>query len=198
MTAMPSLVPKPFYADDPAMVAERLLGQVLVRVIEGNRLACMIVETEAYYGPGDPASRARRRGDLRRVVFGDVGTALVYGIHRQWLLNVVAHEEGEAGAVLIRSCEPLEGISLMKKLRGVEKVENLTNGPGKLTKAMKIDKSFHGKPVYVEDHGLWIEKGRSIDRGEIARSRRIGVSEDLETPLRFFLIDNKYVSRRVV
>ena len=193
---MALILPQRFYRGDPALIARKLLGKVLVRVLEGRRLACMITETEAYYGEGDPASRARRGGDLRRIMLGDVGIALVYGIHRQWLLNVVAHRAGEPGAVLIRSGEPLEGIDVMKRLRGVDDLRLLTVGPGRLTRAMRIDKDFHGKPLYVRDYGLWIEGGASIPSGRIARSHRIGVSEDLPIPLRFYIKDNRYVSRR--
>ncbi len=193
---MTAPLPQKFYRGDPALVARRLLGKVLVRAIDGRKLACMITETEAYYGSDDPASRARRGGDLRRIMLSDVGVALVYGIHRQWLLNVVAHKAGEPGAILIRGGEPLEGIDLMKKFRGVEDLRLLTIGPGRLTKAMKIGKEFHGKPLYVRDHGLWIEKGEDISSKRIARSFRIGVSKDLPTPLRFYIKDSRYVSRR--
>ncbi len=191
-----SLLPKEFYLRDPAEVARNLLGKILVRVIDGRRLSCKIVEVEAYYGPEDPASRAKRGGDLRKVMFGGVGVALIYGIHRQWLLNVVAHEEEKPGAVLIRSGEPLEGIELMRKFRGVVDLRLLTSGPGRLTKAMHIDKGLHGKPIYVKDHGLWIEEGEEVPPKLIARSHRVGVSEDLPVPLRFYVKDNVYVSRR--
>ncbi|MCD6341433.1 MAG: DNA-3-methyladenine glycosylase [Thaumarchaeota archaeon] len=191
-----SLLFREFYLRDPADVARELLGKILVRVINGRRLSCMIVEVEAYYGPEDPASRARKGGDLRRVMLGDVGVALIYGIHRQWLLNVVAHGEGEPGAVLIRSGEPLEGIELMRKFRGVDDLRLLTSGPGRLTRAMRIDKSLHGKPVYVRDHGLWIEEGEEVSPRIVERSHRIGVSEDLPIPLRFYVKGNAYVSRK--
>lgn len=191
-----SLLPREFYLRDPAEVARDLLGKILVRVINGTRLSCRIVEVEAYYGPEDPASRARKGGDLKMAMFGDVGVALIYGIHKQWLLNVVAHEEGRPGAVLIRSGEPLEGVEFMIRFRGVYDLHLLMSGPGRLTKAIYIDKSLHGKPIYVRDHGLWIEEGEGVPLDLIARSRRIGVSEDLPIPLRFYIRDNVYVSRK--
>ena len=193
---MGHVLPKLFYERDPAEVAESLLGKILVRLIDGKRLSGMIVEAEAYYGPEDPASRARRGGDLRKTMLGEPGVALIYGLHRQWLLNVVSHEPGEAGAVLIRSCEPLEGLDVMRKLRGVQDERLLMAGPGRLTRALAIDKSFHGKPLYVKAHGLWIEEGRKVQRSMIGRSYRIGVSEDLPIPLRFYLKDSRYLSRR--
>ena len=189
------VLPKDFYTGDAAEVARRLLGKLLVRVYRGVRLSGMIVEVEAYYGVEDPASRARRVGDLAKVIYGDVGVALVYGIHRQWLLNIVAHPPNRAGAVLIRAVEPIEGIEVMKRLRGVDDVKLLTSGPGRLTRAMAIDKSFHRKPIYTDEHGLWIEHFKEISESQIARSFRIGVSEDLPTPLRFYVKGNPFVSR---
>ncbi len=176
-----------FYERDPAEVAVDLLGKILVRQIPTKRLSCMIVETEAYYGPGDPASRARKGGDLRKVMFGEPGVALIYGVHGRWLLNVVAHRPGEAGAVLIRAAQPLEGVELMKRFRKISDTGLLMSGPGRLTEAMRIDKSFHGKPVYIRRHGLWIEEGPTIPSSLIGRSHRIGVSRDLPVPLRFYL-----------
>ena len=193
---MGCVLPKRFYERDPAEVAERLLGKILVRLIDGRRLSGIIVETEAYYGPEDPASRARRGGDLRKTMLGEPGVALIYGLHRQWLLNVVSHRSGEAGAVLMRSCEPFEGLDLMRKLRGIQDKRLLMAGPGRLTRALAVDKSFHGKPLYVRSHGLWIEEGREVRRSMIGRSYRIGVSEDLPTPLRFYLKNSQYLSRR--
>ncbi|HDD42128.1 MAG TPA: DNA-3-methyladenine glycosylase [Nitrososphaeria archaeon] len=193
---MGRVLPKRFYERDPAEVAESLLGKILVRLIDGSRLSGMIVETEAYYGPEDPASRARKGGELRKMMFGEPGVALIYGLHRQWLLNVVSHEPGEAGAVLIRGCEPLEGLDVMRKLRGARDERLLMAGPGRLTKALAIDKSFHGKPLYVKAHGLWMEKGHEVQSSMIGRSHRIGVSEDLPIPLRFYLRGSRCLSRR--
>lgn len=193
---MNGLLPQSFYGDDPAEVARRLLGKLLVRIFNRHRLSCIIVETEAYYGPDDPASRARRSGELRRMMGGNIGAALIYGIHRQWLLNIVAHEEGGYGAVLIRSGEPLEGIGIMKRLRGLDDIRLLASGPGRLTKAMRVDKSLHGKPIYITDYELWIEDHIEVPSSMIARSHRVGVSEDLPTPLRFYIRGNRFVSRK--
>jgi len=192
-----SIIDKAFYLRDPAIVAMELLGSLLVRTYNGKRLSGIIVETEAYYGQWDPASRAHKslRGDLAKTLYGDVGCALVYGVHRQWLLNVVAHAEGDGGAVLIRAIEPVEGLDVMARLRCTNNVRELTNGPGKLTKALAIDKSFHKKPLYTTCFGLWIEKYKAVKPSEIAKSKRIGVSRDLDMPLRFYIKGNPYVSK---
>ncbi len=180
---------------DPAIVARELLGKLVVRFLS-RRVSCMIVETEAYYGPEDPASRARRGGDLAKVMAGDVGVALIFGVHGNWLLNVVAHEPDNVGAILIRACEPIEGIEVMIKNIGVNDVKSLTNGPGKLSRALAIDKRFHGLPLYTREHGLWIEYFKDVGNDEIVRSYRVGVSKDLPVKLRFYIKGNPYVSKK--
>ncbi|MCD6488102.1 MAG: DNA-3-methyladenine glycosylase [Desulfurococcales archaeon] len=185
-----------FYNRDPAIVARELLGKLLVRIIDGIRLSGYIVETEAYYGPEDPASRARRGGDLARTMRGAVGYTLIYGIHRQWLLNIVAHPPECYGAVLIRAIEPLGGIEYMMRYRGRYNIHELTNGPGRLTRALRIDKSLHRKPVFKSESLLRIEKGIDVDVKDIAVSYRIGVSKDLDRPLRFYIRGNKFVSKK--
>ncbi|MEM2214763.1 MAG: DNA-3-methyladenine glycosylase [Candidatus Nezhaarchaeales archaeon] len=192
------IVGKHFYRRDPAVVAVELLGQKLVRMYEGTRLSGIIIETEAYYGRWDPASRAYRsfRGDLAQTLYGEVGHALVYGVHGQWLLNVVAHVDGDGGAVLIRALEPCEGVEVMKNITGTRNVYMLTNGPGKLTRALMIDKSFHKKPIYTIEHGLWVEEYVKLGPSQIAKSRRIGVSRDLPQELRFYVHGNPFVSKK--
>ncbi len=192
-----SILPKSFYLRRTDKVAEKLLGKVLVRMTPEGVISGLIVEVEAYFGSEDPASRARKGGDLRRTLYGDVGLALVYGIHRQWMLNVVAHTEDEGGAVLFRSLEPLEGLETMREFRRVFKDELLTTGPGRLTKALGINKSFHKKPLYVRDHGLWIEdRGVKLREDEVIRGFRVGVSEDLPTPYRFGVKGSPFISRK--
>ena len=190
-----TILQEKFYKDRPDIVARKLLGKLLVRLYRGRRLSGIIVETEAYFGPEDPASRARRGGDLARVMSSTPGVALVYGIHRQWLLNVVAHEEGGVGAVLIRALQPVEGIEVMKRLRKTEDLRMLTSGPGRLTRALAVDKSFHGKPLYRLETGLWIEEGEEVDDSRVARDWRVGVTSDLDEPYRFYIRDSPFVSR---
>ena len=103
-----------FYSRDPAVVARDLLGKRLVRVLNGEALEGTIVETEAYYGAEDPASRAfHGRKNYNRLMWGEPGRVFIYNVHRYWMLNVVAHEPDEIGAVLIRAIEPTRGIESM-------------------------------------------------------------------------------------
>ncbi len=191
----PRIIPREFYENDPAKTAVNLLGKLVWRRIGRRILAGYIVECEAYYGPEDPASRAKRGGPLAKMMRGDVGVALIYGIHRQWLFNIVAHEPGEYGAVLIRALQPVRGIEMMKRNRRVEKLELLTSGPGRLTQALRIDKSFHGVRVYEDRSLLTIREGLRIDAGMLASSKRIGVSKDLDINLRFYIKNNPFVSK---
>ncbi len=190
---MPKILSREFYARDPSLVAVDLLGSFLVRLLDGVIVKCMVTETEAYYGRQDPASRARKGGDLARRLYGEVGLALVYGIHRQWMFNIVAHESGEGGAVLLRSCQPVIGAGALG-VRRVTDYLRIASGPGRLSRALRIDKSFHGLPVYITEHGLRVEEGALLDKTDICVSPRIGVRDEL--PLRFFIRGNPSVSAR--
>lgn len=191
------VIPKNFYQDDPRNIAIELLGKIVMRRYQRQVLSGYIVETEAYYGRDDPSSRARRGGKLADMMHGDVGIALIYGVHGQWLFNIIAHESEKAGAVLIRAIHPLKGVNLMKRLRKTNKLKMLTSGPGRWTQAFAIDKGFHGKPVYSIKEDLKLVEGIGVKRGEIGYSHRIGVTKDLHIPLRFYIRDDPYVSKRV-
>jgi DNA-3-methyladenine glycosylase len=159
-----------------------------------NVLSGRIVETEAYFGEKDPASRAYRgRKKYNEVLFGEPGRAFIYMVHSYWLLNFVAHPLGEVGGVLIRAVEPLEGISMMKLNRRVDEVRELTSGPGKLTRAMAITKELNGKDVTSSNSCLGVVEGPE-ESFEIGSSNRIGVKVDLLRELRFFIKGSRFVS----
>jgi len=169
---------KQFFLQDAEILAKELLGCVLVRNVGDKSYRARIIETEAYYGSEDPASRACQNGDLRETMKMEGGTILVYGIHHQWLLNFVNNKQGIAQAVLIRALEPLNF-----NLR--------CNGPGLLTKAMQIDKSFHKQSI-IRNKELKLEK--KYGDFEIKESFRIGVTRDLPKKLRFYIRGNQGVS----
>ena len=183
-----------FYRRDPAMVAGELLGKTLIRSFRGGSLEGIIVETEAYYGLQDPASRAfRGKKNYNRLMWGEPGRVFVYNVHRYWMFNVVAHEPGEVGAVLVRALEPTRGLDAMVRNRPVEDHEELTSGPGKLTIAFGIDKGLHGQDVTDPESEVYIVDGAL--EYEIGTSRRIGVTRDLERDLRFYVKGSPHVSR---
>ncbi|MCD6403132.1 MAG: DNA-3-methyladenine glycosylase [Candidatus Aenigmarchaeota archaeon] len=189
-------LPRSFYERSPDEVAIDLLGKVLVRRLDDKILSGKIVETEAYFGKDDPASRAASgKKKFNLAMWEEVGKAFIYMVHNNWLFNVVAHEPGKVGAVLIRAVQPLEGVEVMKVNRGVDNIKNLTNGPGKLSKAFSITKELNLVDVTDPKSPLLIVEGKK-ESFEIGKSKRIGVSRDLDVPMRFFIIGNEFVSRK--
>lgn len=184
-----------FYERDPALVARGLLGKMLVRRLNSQILCGKIVETEAYYGEKDPSSKAYKgRKMFNELMFMDVGKAFIYMVHGNWLLNIVAHSKGDVGAILLRAIEPLQGVEIMMKNRGVKDILALTSGPGKLTKALAITKKLNGIDVTKEDSELAVKESET-EGFEISSSHRIGVEFDLPQELRFYVKGNKFVSK---
>ena len=186
-----------FFARDTARVARDLLGARLVRVVGNSVLEGKVVETEAYYGEGDPPSHASSGRTARsEIMWRKPGLAYVYLIYGMYFMfNVVTESRGSPGAVLIRAVEPLEGLDSMEKNRGGISGADLTNGPGKLAQAFEIDRGLNGEDVVNSDQILFLARGNP-NPNNIETSRRIGVSEGKEEELRFYLAGNEYVSRR--
>jgi DNA-3-methyladenine glycosylase len=183
-----------FYSRDTELVAKELLGKILIHRTNEGTCKGKIVETEAYFGSNDPASHAYRKKTKRNyLMFESPGRAYVYFCYgNHWLFNIVAKEMKVPGAVLIRALEPLEGIELMKKRRGIDGINELTNGPGKLTKALRIDKSHNG--MDLTEGNLILEDSK--ENFEIVKSKRIGILKDLKKPLRFYIKNNRFVSKK--
>ncbi len=176
-------------------VARDLLGCLLVRKAGKNVISGKIVEVEAYRGSDDPASHSFRGVTKRNsLMFGEAGRVYVflsYGNH--WCLNFTTEGEGQPGAVLVRALEPVEGTAQMKRNRGVEELSRLTNGPGKLTKALAIGKEFNGEDV-VTSKRLYVLGSEEPVKAEV--SERIGISRARERQWRFFVQGNPFVSKR--
>jgi DNA-3-methyladenine glycosylase len=173
---------KDFFSKTADIAAKDILGKTLVRKIDNKEFRAKIVETEAYFSDWDPASRACKNGDLKDTMEMRPGTILVYGVHNNWLLNLVTDKEGEASAILIRALEPLN-------------FDNNCSGPGRLTKAIKIGKEFHKKNIF-NCHDFWLEEPEKKKNFEVDSSYRIGIKKDLELPFRFYINKNKFVSRK--
>ncbi len=184
-----------FFERPTPLVARELLGKILVHD-DGNHLTSgIIVETEAYLGPGDPASHAHREATSRSgIMFGPAGRAYIYftyGMHN--LFNVVTEKQGAAGAVLIRALEPLEGKEIMIKRRGVKREMDIASGPAKLTQAMGIDLTHNG--ISLMEGGLFITEGPMTGL-KIEEGPRIGISDGKEALLRFYILSNPYISKK--
>lgn len=191
------LLTRSFYARDTLTVAKALLGKLLVRRLGKKLLIGKIVEVEAYKGFEDPASHAYKGKTFRnKVMFGRAGHAYIYFTYgNHYLLNVTTEKIGVPGAVLIRALEPLAGIETMLKLRGINDTKNLTNGPGKLTKALNVTGELNGLDLTKGDK-LFICKPKNREKFEIECSRRIGIKVGLDKLWRFYIKDNPYVSRK--
>ena len=187
------VLPKKFYSRDAALVARELLGCVIVKK-EGNvALKGKIVETEAYYGLSDPASRAKDKR-IGIIMNSQPGIAFIYMVHGNWLFNITTMPKGNASGILIRAVEPIEGMQIMKKRRRCNEIKNLTSGPGKFTQAFGIDKRYNGIKVYSKASPICIKNAKKDF--EIVESYRIGVKEDLPQPLRFYIKGNEFVSKK--
>ncbi len=188
------ILQKNFYERDPEIVAKRLLGKRLVRRLEEKIVEGIIVETEAYYGTKDPASRAfHGMRNYNRFMWDAPSKVFIYNVHNYWMFNIVAHEPQKIGAVLIRALEPLKGIEIMKLNRGVNDIYQLASGPGKLTRALKIDRSLNGILVASKESEVLIADDQRLF--EIETSKRIGVKRDMDRDLRFYVKGNRFVSR---
>ncbi|MFN8559960.1 MAG: DNA-3-methyladenine glycosylase [Dehalococcoidia bacterium] len=189
------VLPASFYDRDPAEVARDLLGAVLECRTREGRCRGRIVETEAYLGPDDPACHAAAGLTARnRNLHGPPGTAYVYfiyGVH--WCVNAVTREAGFGSAVLIRAIEPIEGIALMRRRRGVAHDRDLTNGPGKLCEALGITKHHDGADL--RRGSLRILAGVRVAPARVAVTPRVGIRKAADWPLRFFEQGNAWVSR---
>ena len=187
-----NILPINFYARPVTEVAQALLGKRLVRILDGQLLSGLIMETEAYDGMEDLACHARVGKTQRNsVMFGRAGHAYVYftyGMH--WCLNVVTGEEGYPAAVLIRAIEPLEGHSIIASNRPNVDPKNWTNGPAKLTKSLSIAREQNGIDLTTKAGELWIENGLNIETSHIKSGPRIGISSTpepwLSMPWRFY------------
>lgn len=193
-------LPREFYDRDTLLVARELLGQRLVRLLNGERLVGRIVEVEAYIGETDQACHASCGRTARNaVMYGPPGHAYVYfiyGMHH--CLNVVTEGEGFPAAVLIRALEPLAGVAAMRRLRQGRPDRELTNGPAKLCQALNIDRTFNGIDLCAPGP-LFIEAGTPVNEAEVGTGPRVGVRGDeqaLTAPWRFFVRSNPFVSRR--
>ena len=170
-------LPQLFYLDSPLTCARTLLGKRVVHEIDGQRVSGIITETEAYDGEEDLACHARS-GKTRRneLLYGAPGIAYIYftyGMH--WLLNAVTRAAGEPAAVRIRAVEPLEGIGYIARQRENQPRRLWCNGPAKLTRALGIDGSQHGLPLYDPASHLRIEPGIEIPPDIIHSGPRVGI-----------------------
>jgi DNA-3-methyladenine glycosylase len=188
-----SLLSRDALPEDTAEMARFLLGKLVVRALPGGLAAGRIVETEAYL-TGDGASHSFRGITARnKVMFGPRGYAYVYLAYgASFMLNVTSAAEGVGEAVLIRAAEPVTGQRLMTQNRGAVPARDLMRGPGRLAKALDIDRRLDGIDLCAAGP-LWLAAD-SYEPQPIGVSVRIGITRDAERPLRFFVMGSPFVS----
>ncbi len=188
-----SVLASEFYERDTEIVARDLLGKVLVRRLGDELLGGIIVETEAYFGADDPASRAfHGKKRYNSVMFGEPGHLFIYNVHKFWMLNFIAHDNG-VGGILIRAIEPTMGVETMKENRPVKRDRDLTSGPGKLTLALDVNRSMNGLATTDESCAICVQDNEY--EFEMGTSPRIGVTRDLPKHYRFYVKNNNFVSK---
>ena len=176
-------------------VARALLGALIIRDLPEGRVSGRIVETEAYLRD-DPACHAvrvlpggeiiRRQTRSNASMFGPPGLAYVYFTYgNHFMLNVVTQPEGVPEAVLIRGLEPLEGLEIMAQRRGVDDPRAFTSGPGKLCKALGIDRTLDGHDLSAAP--LRLTRGRPVPDDRVLTTPRIGITRGVDLPWRFII-----------
>lgn len=196
------ILEREFYERCTLTVAKELLGKLLVHETGEGTTIGKIVETEAYNGPEDKASHAYNnlRTERTEVQYGPKGHAYVYQIYGMYFCFDVTSGRlfGKPEAILVRALEPIGGLEVMMRRRGVSKgqIANLTNGPSKLCMAMGISKKQNGVDLCVPP--LRIETGVKVDEGQIVQTGRVNIDyadEWKHLPWRFVIRNNRFVSR---
>ena len=157
------MLPKSFFMRDTCLVARDLLGKTLVRKYNGTTVRAIITETEAYKGFDDKASHASRGKTARNeIMFGEAGKIYVYLVYGMYYcLNIVTEQKKFPAAVLIRGAV-------------LEDSGKAVDGPGRLTRALGVDKSLNAKTLGYST-GLWIEEGIEVPKSRIVAGPRVGV-----------------------
>lgn len=167
------ILPRKFYDRPTLTVARELIGARLVRILDGVKLAGIIIETEAYIGEEDLGCHAKAgRTPRTQVMYGPPGHAYVYFTYgHHWMLNAVTEKEGFPAAVLIRAIWPVEGAEVMSARRGGRD----TFGPGKLCQALGIGRAENQADLAAPASSLRIEAGVSVPDSAVTIGPRVGL-----------------------
>ncbi len=197
----PTVLPARFYRRETTLVAQELLGMRLCRRLpDGRLLSGLIVETEAYLGVNDPAAHSAggRRTARTETMYAEGGVAYVYfiyGMHH--CLNAVTGPRDQPEAVLIRALSPEAGQELWQERFPRLKPWQWLSGPGRLCRAMAIDRSHDA--LSLQSDVLWLEEADAVPVERRVAAPRVGVDyagDAAQWPLRFYVRDEKAVSRR--
>jgi len=190
---------KAFFQHSAEYVGKNILGDYLFLRVRKRTLIGKIVETEGYLGLEDDAShsfggKVTSRNQIMYQPGGVVYVYLIYG--KFYCFNIVVSKKNDPQAVFIRAIEPLEGIDVMKKNRGMNEAGKLTNGPCRWTMAFGINKSFLGRDITSDEISIIRNSRKNFD---IVSTKRVGVDYAVNSknlPLRFYIKDNPFVSKK--
>lgn len=174
--------------------ARRLLGCELLRDLDGKKVRVIIVETEAYDQADEASHTFRGRTKRNDAMFQSAGHMYVYftyGMHH--CCNIVCGPEGYGSGVLIRAVEPIDGVEIIEKNRGMSGV-NVTNGPGKICQALAINLGFSGHDLATSP--IRLIKKPALAPEQIMTGKRVGISKAVHELRRFYIKDNPYVSKK--
>ncbi len=177
MTANPQPLHRAFFAQNTLVVARQVLGMRLVRMENGQRLAGLITETEAYRGEEDLGCHARAGLTGRtRPMYGPPGHAYIYftyGMH--WMLNFVTETQGFPAAVLVRAIRPVEGLDVIAGRRRPQPPERWTDGPAKVCQALNIDGRQNGLDLCAPGAEIFVERGEIVADASVTTGPRVGL-----------------------
>jgi len=180
---------------NPIDAARLLLGKMLISEIGGMTTSGIIVETEAYLAEGDLAAHnVRGKTIYNKSLYQSAGTLYIHSMRGHHLIDIVVGEVSVPGSVLIRAIEPKEGLETMIGRRGIPDIQMLCNGPGKLCKALGIDKKIDGENIFSKNSHVKIVSTSKEDF-EISAGSRIGITKNIDASLRFTIKDSKFLSK---
>ena len=196
------ILDRSFFKQNILDLSKNLLGKIVVRKTKEGIVKCRIVETEAYCGVIDKACHAYagKKTDKTKWMFAEGGHVYIFSIYgNNFCLNFTSGEVGDPSAVLIRAVEPVDGWDLIKKFRGNCKIsksgKELSNGPGKVCKAMMIDKSSNGHDATIGEDIYLIEDETYQFETEISPRINIDYAEEfVDKPWRYYIKKNVFVS----
>lgn len=174
--------------------ARHLLGCEIAREVDGQEIRVKIVETEAYDQVDEASHTFHGRSKRNDAMFRSAGHLYVYftyGMHH--CMNVVCGPEDFGSGVLIRAVEPISGLEIIEKNRGMKGV-NTTNGPGKICQALSIDSTMSGH--YLSESPIKLIKKPALPYEQITTAKRIGISKAVHELRRFYITDSKFVSKK--
>lgn len=188
-----------FFEGTTQEIAQKLLGQYLVHETDQGLLAGYLVDVEAYLAPEDEAAHSfgMRKTPRVRAMYEDAGTIYLYTMHTHLLLNFITQEKGMPQGVMIRGLQPVEGLPVMQANRNGITGPELSNGPGKLVRALGIQKELYGKTLFSSS--LYLDQEKARQPKEIVALPRIGIPNKgiwTDMPLRYVVKGNPYISKQ--